>query len=99
MAHTGHHLAMYMTAGTVRLPATIRGVREALPEEERAAFTAEIENAAADELRTVLVRWAMNIPTEHDDAERALVERIRSGDLSGVTFAEDLDDDEYRSAG
>lgn len=90
---------MYMTAGTVRLPATIRGVREALPEEERAAFTAEIENAAADELRTVLVRWAMNIPTEHDDAERALVERIRSGDLSGVTFAEDLDDDEYRSAG
>ncbi|MEO3976371.1 hypothetical protein [Streptomyces sp. CAU 1734] len=97
-----HHLTMYMTGGPVRVPGTIRGVREALPEEVRAAFTAEIEDAPAEELRTVLVRWAMNIPTEHDAAEEAVIERVRAGDFTGVTFAEDLEDlgdDEYRSAG
>ncbi|WP_285367023.1 hypothetical protein [Streptomyces albipurpureus] len=41
----------------------------------------------------------MNIPTEYDDAEQALVERVRSGDSTGTTFAEDLGDDMCRSGG
>ncbi|WP_329028146.1 hypothetical protein [Streptomyces sp. NBC_00690] len=88
-----------MTGGPVAVPATIRGVREALSEEERAKFIDEIENTPAGDLATVLIRWAMSIPTEHDDEERALVERVRAGDFTGVTFVEDLGDDEYRSAG
>ncbi|MGV9311260.1 hypothetical protein ACWDR0_03585 [Streptomyces sp. NPDC003691] len=93
------HLTMHMTGGTVQVPATIRGVREALPGELRARFTAEIEATPADRLGVVLARWAMSIPTAHDEAEEALVARLRSGDFSGVTFAEDLGDDEFRSAG
>ncbi|MEU0988896.1 hypothetical protein [Streptomyces sp. NPDC005953] len=98
MPATEHHLTVHMTGGAVQVPATIRGVGEALPEAERAKFTDEIENASGGELQTVLIRWAMNIPTEYDDEEQALVERVRAGDFSGTTFAEDLGDDEYRSA-
>ncbi|MFF2020990.1 hypothetical protein ACFVW2_04150 [Streptomyces sp. NPDC058171] len=97
MTASGDHLTTYMTGGPVRVPATIRGVREALPEELRARFVAEIEDAPADQLPFTLVRWAMNIPTEHDAAEEALLDRVRSGDLSQVTFVEDFGDDEYRS--
>lgn len=35
---------MDATGGPVRVPATIRGVGEALPEAERVQFTTEIEN-------------------------------------------------------
>nr|EIF91531.1 hypothetical protein [Streptomyces tsukubensis NRRL18488] len=98
-ASSKHHLTMHMTGGAVQVPATIQGVREALPDALRAQFTAEIETAPADQLQVVLVRWAMTIPTVHDEAEEALVARVRSGDFTEVTFAEDLGDDEYRSAG
>ncbi|MFI5944647.1 hypothetical protein ACIBCB_30995 [Streptomyces uncialis] len=91
-------LTMYMTGGPVTVPSTIRGVREALPESERAEFTAEIENVSADELQMTLMRWVMRIPTPHDEAEEALAERLAAGDLTGVTFADELGDDEYRSA-
>ncbi|MFI5616749.1 hypothetical protein [Streptomyces sp. NPDC051567] len=99
MTESAHHLTMYMTGGPVQVPATIRGVREALPEGLRDRFAAEIDDAPAGELQYTLARWAMNIPTEHDADEEALLERVRSGDFSDVTFAEDLGDDEYRSLG
>ncbi|MFE7131705.1 hypothetical protein ACFVIM_12655 [Streptomyces sp. NPDC057638] len=99
MTASEHYLTMHMTGGPIQVPATIRQVREALPDELRAQFTAEIESAAADQLPFTLVRWAMTIPTEHDDAEEALLARVRAGDFSGVTFADELGDDEYRSAG
>ncbi|MFJ4770793.1 hypothetical protein ACIP88_17005 [Streptomyces uncialis] len=83
----------------MRVPATIRGVREALPEELRARFATEIDDTPAAQLPFTLVRWSMNIPSGHDDAEEALLERVRSGDFTEVTFADDLGDDEYRSAG
>ncbi|MEU0989196.1 hypothetical protein [Streptomyces sp. NPDC005953] len=95
----GHQQTMYMEGGPVQVPATIRGVREALPEALRDEFIHEIENAPADQLQFTLGRWAMNIPTENDAAEEALLSRVRSGDFTGVTFVEDLGDDEYRSAG
>ncbi|MFE4664009.1 hypothetical protein ACFRI7_09150 [Streptomyces sp. NPDC056716] len=96
MTASGEHLTMHMTGGAVQVPSTIRGVRESLPEELRAEFTADIENAPADQLRFTLLRWAMNIPTEHDETEEDLAGRVRSGDTTGITFAEDLGDDAYR---
>jgi len=99
MSPSEHYLTMHMTGGAVQVPATIRGVRDALPDAERAKFTDEIENTPAEDLATVLVRWAMSIPTEYDEAEEALVERVQAGDFTGITFVEDLGDDEYRSAG
>lgn len=89
---------MHMTGGPVEVPATISGIRGALPEELRAAFTAEAENTVAAELPLLLARWALRIPTAQDAEEEALVERLRAGDFSGVTFSADHTD-EYRSAG
>ncbi|MEV4434741.1 hypothetical protein [Streptomyces sp. NPDC049585] len=89
---------IHMTGGTVEVPATILGIRQALPEELREQFTAEAESAGADELRMLLASWAMRIPTEHDDEEEALVARLKAGDFSDVVFADDIVD-EYRSAG
>jgi hypothetical protein len=36
---------------------TIKGVREALPEADRAAFTAELDDASLDQVRSVLEIW------------------------------------------
>ncbi|MFE0423484.1 hypothetical protein [Streptomyces sp. NPDC058953] len=91
-------LTMYMTGGPVAVPATIGGVREALPEAERAVFTHEIESVPADGLQMTLMRWAMRIPTEQDAAEDAVAARLVAGDFTGVTFTDDLGDDEYRGA-
>ncbi|MFI1012288.1 hypothetical protein [Streptomyces sp. NPDC020965] len=91
-------LTMYMTGGPVRIPATIRAVREALPADHRDEFTAEAETTDVGDLPMLLASWVMRIPTEHDADEEALIARIRAGDLSGVTFPDDLTD-EYRSAG
>ncbi|MGW1146156.1 hypothetical protein ACWD6I_14100 [Streptomyces sp. NPDC002454] len=63
MPESGHYVTMYMTGGPVQVPATIGAVREALPDELREQFVAEIESAPADQLQFTLVRWAMNIPT------------------------------------
>ncbi|WP_414167244.1 hypothetical protein ACMATS_06430 [Streptoverticillium reticulum] len=89
---------VHMTGGPVEVPATILGIRQALPEADRDQFTAEAESAAADELPALLARWAMNIPTEHDAAEEALLQQVAVGDFSGVVFADEITD-AYRSAG
>ncbi|MCC3767813.1 hypothetical protein [Streptomyces sp. UNOC14_S4] len=89
---------MHMTGGTVQVPATITGIRQALPEELRDRFTTEAENADADELHMLLMSWAMRIPTAHDQDEEDAVARLKAGDLTGVVFADELDD-AYRSAG
>lgn len=68
---------MYMAGGPVEVPGTIKGIREALPEDQRAQFTAEVENAGFDELREVLTRWSMQVPTENDVAEEAMYRRLQ----------------------
>ncbi|MFI5617852.1 hypothetical protein [Streptomyces sp. NPDC051567] len=91
-------LTMYMTGGPVQVPATIRGVREALPAELREEFTAEAENTEVGELPMLLARWVMQVPTGYEAEEEALVARVRAGDFSGVRFPDDLTD-AYRSTG
>ncbi len=83
---------------TVELPGTIHAIREALPEEQRAEFEREAEQAGADEISGVLARWALRTPQAYDPDEEALVARLKAGDFSGVRF-DDESEDEYRSAG
>ncbi|MEV3874849.1 hypothetical protein [Streptomyces sp. NPDC049906] len=94
----GQTLTLYMIGGPVQVPATIRGVRTALPEGLRAEFTAEAETTDVAELPMLMARWVMRIPTGHEAEEEALVARLKEGDFTGVVFPEDLTD-EYRSAG
>ncbi|SFC26588.1 hypothetical protein SAMN05421773_102496 [Streptomyces aidingensis] len=84
--------------GVVELPSTIAGIRSRLPEDERVQFDLEVRATGAGDLPAVLARWAMHIPTELDDAEEALVLRLKDGDFSGLTFSDD-GDDSWRSTG
>jgi hypothetical protein len=83
---------MYGPGGVVELPSTIPGIRSRLPEDEREAFDREVSATGAGDLPAVLTRWAMRIPSEQDAEEEALVARLRAGDFSGVTFADEIDD-------
>jgi hypothetical protein len=83
----------------VRLPSTIAEISAALPEADRAEFEREACNATVDELFGVLARWALRTPQAHDPDEDALIERLRAGDFTGITPAEEIFDDTYRSAG
>ncbi|TDC80192.1 hypothetical protein [Streptomyces hainanensis] len=80
------------------MPSTIAGIRAALPEGEREAFDQEVCTTDARNLLMVLARWAMHIPTELDAPEEVLVARLKEGDFSSVTFADETDD-AWRSAG
>ncbi|GAA2265947.1 hypothetical protein GCM10010232_67770 [Streptomyces amakusaensis] len=65
----------------VGLPMTIESVRAALPEEERAEFTAQIESTPGPQLAQVLATWALPAPAwEQIEADIA---RLKAGDHSG----------------
>ncbi|MFF8955482.1 hypothetical protein [Streptomyces sp. NPDC014894] len=65
----------------VELPTTIESVRAALPEAERAEFTARIEGAPGPQLAQVLATWALPAAVwEQIDAD---VARLETGDHSG----------------
>ncbi|MCX5380376.1 hypothetical protein [Streptomyces sp. NBC_00091] len=71
---------IHTVGGPVEVPGTIGGIRQVLPEEQRAEFTSEVENAGLDELREVLARWAARLPSEHDDAEDACVRLLKDAE-------------------
>ncbi|MYS83327.1 hypothetical protein [Embleya scabrispora] len=60
----------------VTVPATIAGIREALPEERREAFTKTIEETPARDLFATMARWASTpemdaaLEREHDRIQR-----------------------------
>ncbi|MGW6457206.1 hypothetical protein ACWF94_15020 [Streptomyces sp. NPDC055078] len=66
----------------VEIPATINGVRAALPESERAAFDAEVGSTPAGQLQLVLANWSLST-TPAEDEDEAVVARLRIGDFSG----------------
>ncbi|MFF7247491.1 hypothetical protein ACFZBU_26685 [Embleya sp. NPDC008237] len=66
----------------VELPGTIADIRAALPEEERAAFDQDIEQAAVANLPAVASAWAKTPEMRaHDDAIAA---RVATGDHHGL---------------
>ncbi|WP_406296790.1 hypothetical protein OG948_14395 [Embleya sp. NBC_00888] len=95
---TRHVLTTHIGGREVTLPGTIADIREALPEALRADFEREIESVSADELFGVMASWALRTPQAHDPDEDALVERLKAGDMTGMKYADELDD-AYRSTG
>ncbi|MEU0939328.1 MULTISPECIES: hypothetical protein [unclassified Embleya] len=93
-----HVFRTHIAGREVALPGTIADIREALPETDRADFVREIESASADELFGLMASWALRTPEAHDPDEDALVERLKTGDMTGMTYADELDD-AYRSTG
>ncbi|MFE3198003.1 hypothetical protein [Embleya sp. NPDC059237] len=60
----------------VTMPATIAGIRAALPKEQRAEFTEAIENTPARDMFATMVRWARPpemveaVERDHDRIQR-----------------------------
>jgi hypothetical protein len=72
----------------VELPGTIATIRPTVPADRRAEFDAEVETAAADQLPTVLARWALaatNADTEDDE----LFRRLEAGEDIGAVIVDD----------
>ncbi|WP_329028383.1 hypothetical protein [Streptomyces sp. NBC_00690] len=75
----------------VELPSTIVDVRAALAEDQRAAFDTEISSTPGPDLPLRLAMWALRtIPGAVEEMDDQ-VNRLRSGDYTGVSV---LDDDE-----
>ncbi|MFD3485000.1 hypothetical protein [Streptomyces sp. NPDC058665] len=53
----------------VEVPATIGGIRAALPEERRAQFDAEIDAANIEELYNVVRRWIVELASFPEDED------------------------------
>ncbi|MYW00581.1 hypothetical protein [Streptomyces sp. SID3343] len=62
---------------TIEYPASINGIREALPPESREKFDEEVGNAHARDLLLVLHRWAL-LPTPAWDEDVEKVEALRA---------------------
>ncbi|MBH1933735.1 hypothetical protein I5Q34_05400 [Streptomyces sp. AV19] len=95
----GASMAKYFTTTVlgrrIELPGTIRSIREALPEKQRAEFEREAEHAGADEIAGVLARWALRTPQAYDPDEEELIARLKSGDFSGVHVADESGEDTW----
>jgi hypothetical protein len=76
--------------GRVELPSTIDGIRAALPEDRRGKFDQEIGTVPVDGLPHVLKRWALETRPDLRAADDAAAERLKSGDFTGFTPAEEL---------
>ncbi|MFJ7422352.1 hypothetical protein ACIQXD_27680 [Streptomyces uncialis] len=73
----------------VELPSTIADVRAALAEEQRAAFDTEIGSTPGPDLPLRLAMWALRtVPGAVEEMDDQ-VDRLRSGDYSGVTVLDD----------
>ncbi|WP_439674105.1 hypothetical protein [Embleya sp. MST-111070] len=73
----GRHFRTTVGGRLVVLPATIAGIRAALPEDRRDAFTKEIENTPARDMHLTLYRWARTPEIEaEDEAAHAWVREL-----------------------
>ncbi|SCK20679.1 MULTISPECIES: hypothetical protein [unclassified Streptomyces] len=73
----------------MELPSTIADVRAALAGEQRAAFDAEIGSTPGPDLPLRLAMWALRtVPGAVEEMDDQ-VDRLRSGDYSGVTVLDD----------
>jgi hypothetical protein len=92
---TGATWATYVDGERVELPATIDGIRAALPAHQRSEFDAEVGSTPASELPRVLGHWALRTHPEALAEVEAEFARLEAGDYSGVVF---LDDDQEQGA-
>ncbi|WP_405642347.1 hypothetical protein [Streptomyces uncialis] len=74
----------------VVLPATIDGIRAALPPERHAAFDTAVGTTHAEELLAVLQYWAQETSPELRAFQYSVFERLERGDDSGFIPAEEM---------
>ncbi|MGK5545710.1 DUF721 domain-containing protein [Streptomyces sp. URMC 127] len=67
----------------VEIPATIDGIRAALPEDQQPAFDAEIGSTPADQLQLVLASWSLSATPAAGEEDDAIIARLRAGDFIG----------------
>jgi hypothetical protein len=80
----------YIDDGTlVVLPATINGIRAALPPERHAAFDDAVGDTHAEGLLGVLQHWAQETRPDLRAFQESVFERLERGDTTGFTQAED----------
>ncbi|MFD7547404.1 hypothetical protein ACFV0R_25900 [Streptomyces sp. NPDC059578] len=67
----------------VDLPASLDGIRAALPADQRDTFDREIGSAPIIDVPLIAARWSL--PQEAQDEEEAMLQRLRNGDFGGFT--------------
>ncbi|MFD5321423.1 hypothetical protein [Streptomyces sp. NPDC127098] len=91
--------ATYVDGERVELPATIDGIRAALPAQQRGEFDTEVGSTPANELPRVLGHWALRTHPQAWDEVEAEFARLEAGDYSGVVFLEDDHDVQEQGEG
>ncbi|MFE7132381.1 hypothetical protein ACFVIM_16135 [Streptomyces sp. NPDC057638] len=87
----GTTFTTYMGDGVlVVLPATIRGIRDALPTELRNEFTEAVEGAPASTLFEVLATWAQRTRPDLIASKEAEFQRLEDGDFSHIADPEEV---------
>ncbi|MER6915144.1 hypothetical protein ABT354_25995 [Streptomyces sp. NPDC000594] len=71
----------------VDLPGTLDGIRDSLPEDQRAAFDREIGSAPLLDVPLIAARWGL--PQEARDEDDALADQLRTGDFTGFGQLDD----------
>ncbi|MCC3767807.1 hypothetical protein [Streptomyces sp. UNOC14_S4] len=73
----------------IHVPATIKAVREFLPEGRRQAFTEAAENTPVENLSELLAEWLWDALSDDPEAAET-VARVKSGDHVDTTTHEDF---------
>jgi hypothetical protein len=77
----------------VELPATIDGIRAALPEDRREEFLDEVYAAPASELHLLLGHWALETRPDIRSSDEAFMDRLAAGDFTGCVPLDDTEAD------
>ncbi|MCM2392573.1 hypothetical protein [Streptomyces albipurpureus] len=88
----GKTFSTYLDGDQIVLPATINGIRKALPPHLRRQFDAEVGETAAEELFVVLAGWAERTRPDLIAAKDAIFRRLAQGDHSGLISEEEVND-------
>ncbi|WP_329021443.1 hypothetical protein [Streptomyces sp. NBC_00690] len=87
---SGRTFSTYLDGSPVELPATINGVRAALPPDLRITFDTELGDAAAEDLFVLMAEWAQKTRPDLLAAKEAIFKRLARGDHSGLISAEEV---------
>lgn len=74
---TAQPLRTHTPAGEITLPSTIRGIRAALPDDQRAAFNEAVENADLREIHAVLRGYLMEVVEQRDPQMNVAIDELR----------------------
>jgi len=75
----------------VELPASIDGIRAALPEDRREEFLDEVYAAPADQLHLLLGHWALETRPDLRAADEAVMDRLAAGDFADCAPLDDAE--------